>query len=51
MDFQVFVKPAGADPLVGEVLYRAPVPLGTRLLDDVTWEQLRLLLPASLRGK
>ena len=45
------LRKAGADPLVGEVLYRAPVPLGTRLLDDVTWEQLRLLLPVSLRGK
>ncbi len=42
---------ADTDPLVGEVLYRAPLPAATKPLDDVTWEQLRLLLPASLRGQ
>ena len=44
-------RKADTDPRVGEVLYRAPVSAITKPLDDVTWERLRLLLPASLRGK
>ncbi len=44
-------RKAELDPRLGEVLYRAPVPAATKALDDVTWEQLRLLLPLSLRGK
>jgi hypothetical protein len=44
-------RKADSDPRLGEVLYRAPVPAATNALDDVTWEQLRLLLPLSLRGK
>jgi hypothetical protein len=44
-------RKADVDPLFGEVLYRAPLPAVTNALDDVTWEQLRLLLPLSLRGK
>jgi len=39
------------DPYLGEVLYRAPAPVAANPLDDLTWEQLRLVLPASLRGK
>jgi hypothetical protein len=44
-------RKAETDPLGGEVLYRAPASVATKPLDDVTWEQLRLILPASLRGK
>jgi hypothetical protein len=44
-------RKADSDPRLGEVLYRAPVPAVTNALDDVTWEQFRLLLPLSLRGK
>jgi hypothetical protein len=40
-----------ADPLMGEVLYRAPTALAPNPLDTVPWGQLRPLLPASLRGK
>jgi hypothetical protein len=42
---------ADTDPYLGEVLYRAPAPVAANPLDDLTWEQLRLVLPASLRGK
>ncbi|HEX7486731.1 MAG TPA: hypothetical protein VF332_11295 [Vicinamibacterales bacterium] len=42
---------AAADPLMGEVLYRAPMALTPNPLDSQSWEQLKLLLPASLRGK
>ena len=42
---------ADTDPYLGEVLYRAPVPAAANALDNVTWEQLRLFLPTSFRGK
>jgi len=45
------LRKADTDPLMGEVLYRAPALAVTNALDDVTWEQLRLFLPLSLRGK
>jgi hypothetical protein len=44
-------RKAETDPLLGEVLYRAPAASVPQALDDLTWEQLRLVLPASLRGK
>jgi hypothetical protein len=42
---------ADTDPYLGEVLYRAPALAATNALDNVTWEQFRLFLPLSLRGK
>ncbi len=42
---------ADTDPYLGEVLYRAPLLAATNALDNVTWDQLRLFLPASFRGK
>ena len=42
---------ADTDPYLGEVLYRAPVLAATNALDNMTWEQFRLFLPASFRGK
>ncbi len=42
---------ADTDPYLGDVLYRAPVLAAANALDDLTWEQLRLFLPASFRGK
>lgn len=42
---------ADTDPYLGEVLYRAPGLAATNALDNVTWEQFRLFLPLSLRGK
>jgi len=42
---------ADTDPYLGEVLYRAPVLAATNALDNMTWEQLQLFLPASFRGK
>jgi hypothetical protein len=44
-------RKAEIDPLLGEVLYRAPAAAAAKALDDLTWEQLRLILPASLRGR
>jgi hypothetical protein len=44
-------RKAEIDPLLGEVLYRAPAASAAKALDDLTWEQLRLILPASLRGR
>jgi hypothetical protein len=38
-------------PLWGEVLYQSPTALAPNPLDDTSWQQLKPLLPASLRGK
>jgi hypothetical protein len=42
---------AGADPLTGEVLYRAPSQVTPNPLDTVSWSRLKPLLPASLQGR
>ena len=42
---------AETDPLMGEVLYRAQASVASNPLDSAQWEQLRLMLPASFRGK
>jgi hypothetical protein len=44
-------RKAESDPLIGDVLYRAPAAVFPNPLDELMWEQLRLFLPASLRGK
>ena len=42
---------AETDPLMGEVLYRAQASVASNPLDSAQWEQMRLMLPASFRGK
>jgi hypothetical protein len=41
---------AASDSLVGEMLYAAPAATAINPLDAVSWQQLKPLLPASLRG-